>query len=264
MSLLRLQHIGIVVKNLKDACERFEVLYGLKSCDFRDDQGKGMQYDARILLGNECWLHLVQNWDERARVNKFLGQRGEGLEHIAIETDDIEGDVMHLREIGVPIFEDRIFPANDGYEAFVFPDQLPGLTVELIQGHETSWVYPEEALGKPISETLKIVGLQHLGLAVKDVQHSCERFEHLFGLEARDIQTADPTRAGSGSLSEAHIPFNNECWLHLVHDQDESPTGEFLRQRGEGLDHLSLQTNDLDADVERLVPAWLAILWWRY
>ena len=160
---------------------------------------------------------------------------------------------MHLREIGVPIFEDRIFPANDGYEAFVFPDQLPGLTVELIQGHETSWVYPEEALGKPISETLKIVGLQHLGLAVKDVQHSCERFEHLFGLEARDIQTADPTRAGSGSLSEAHIPFNNECWLHLVHDQDESPTGEFLRQRGEGLDHLSLQTNDLDADVERLV-----------
>ena len=253
MSLLRLQHIGIAVKNLKDACERFEALYGLKSCDFRDDQGKGMQYDARILLGNECWLHLVQNWDERARVNKFLRQRGEGLEHIAIETDDIEGDVMHLREIGVPIFEDRIFPANDGYEAFVFPDQLPGLTVELIQGHETSWVYPEEALGKPISETLKIVGLQHLGLAVKDVQHSCERFEHLFGLEARDIQTADPTRAGSGSLSEAHIPFNNECWLHLVHDQDESPTGEFLRQRGEGLDHLSLQTNDLDADVERLV-----------
>ena len=160
---------------------------------------------------------------------------------------------MHLREIGVPIFEDRILPANDGYEAFVFPDQLPGLTVELIQGHETSWVYPEEALGKPISETLKIVGLQHLGLAVKDVQHSCERFEHLFGLEARDIQTADPTRAGSGSLSEARIPFSNECWLHLVHDQDESPTGEFLRQRGEGLDHLSLQTNDLDADVERLV-----------
>ena len=130
MSLLRLQHIGIVVKNLKDTCERFEVLYGLKSCDFRDDQGKGMQYDARILLGNECWLHLVQNWDKRARVNKFLCQRGEGLEHIAIETDDIEGDVMHLREIGVPIFEDRIFPANDGYEAFVFPDQLPGLTVE--------------------------------------------------------------------------------------------------------------------------------------
>ena len=36
MSLLRLQHIGIVVKNLKDTCERFEVLYGLKSCDFRD------------------------------------------------------------------------------------------------------------------------------------------------------------------------------------------------------------------------------------
>jgi len=87
---------------------------------------------------------------------------------------------------------------------------------------------------------------------VNDVRHSCERFEHLFGLEARDIQMGDSTGADSGALCEARIPFNNECWLHLVQDQDESPTGEFLRQRGEGLDHLSLQTKDLDADVKRL------------
>ncbi len=244
MSFLRLQHVGVVVEDLQETCERFERLFDLCSRDYRDDQGKGMQYDSRILLGNECWLHLVQNWDERARVNQFLRDRGEGLEHIAIETDDIEGDVAHLREIGVPIFEDRIFPANDGYEAFVFPDQLPGLTVELIQGHERSWVYPGEAIGKPVSDRLDILGLQHLGLAVDDVQESIRRFARLFGLAAETL------RDGSGG---ARIPFDNDCWLHLAHDPDKSsPSGAFLRQRGEGLDHLALKTADLDADVARL------------
>ena len=94
-----------------------------------------MQLDARILLGNECWLHLVENWNPESRVNQFLQGKGEGLEHISLETDDIEGDVEHLREIGVPIFEDKIFDANDGYEAFGFPDQLPGLTADLMPPH---------------------------------------------------------------------------------------------------------------------------------
>jgi hypothetical protein len=102
-----------------------------------------MQLDARILLGNDCWLHLVQNWNPASRVYQFLEKRGEGLEHIALQTDSIEADVQHLRRQGVPIYQDKIFDANDGFEAFVYPDQTPGLTIELIQPHPTSWSYPE-------------------------------------------------------------------------------------------------------------------------
>jgi hypothetical protein len=45
----------------------------------------------------------------------------------------------------VPFFEDTVFDANDGFEAFVYPDQLPGMTVELIQPHAHSWAFPEDA-----------------------------------------------------------------------------------------------------------------------
>ena len=253
--ILRVQHIGMVVRDLRDACDRFEGVLGLPAIDFRDDQGQGMQLDARILLGNECWLHLVQNWNPESRVNRFLRERGEGLEHIALETDDIEADVAHLREIGIGVWEDRILDANDGYEAFVFPDKLPGLTVELIQSHDRSWYYPPEAVGKPVSTSLQLARLQHIGLCVSDLDDACGRFERYFGLVAQDHRSDQ----GKGMQRDARILFANQCWLHVVQNWDpESRVNRFVRERGEGLDHIALQTRDVEGDVaglrERGVP----------
>ncbi|MYC98752.1 MAG: hypothetical protein F4X13_05725 [Gammaproteobacteria bacterium] len=247
--ILRIQHIGMVVRDLEDACARFERVLGLKARDFRDDQGKGMQLDARILLGNECWLHLVQNWNPESRVNRFLQEKGEGLEHICLETDDIEADVAHLREIGVGVWEDRILDANDGYEAFVYPDRLPGLTIELIQSHDRSWYYPPEAVGEPVSDSMELFRLQHIGLCVHDLADACERFERCFGLVAQDYRNDQ----GKGKQLDARILFPNQCWLHLVQNWDpESRVNRFLNSRGEGLDHIALQTKDIDGDVAGL------------
>ncbi|MDE0073738.1 MAG: VOC family protein [Gammaproteobacteria bacterium] len=253
--ILRVQHIGMVVRDLEDACARFERVLGLKARDFRHDQGKGMQLDARILLGNECWLHLVQNWNPESRVNRFLQEKGEGLEHICLETDDIEADVAHLREIGVSVWEDRILDANDGYEAFVYPDRLPGLTIELIQSHDRSWYYPPEAVGEPVSDSMELFRLQHIGLCVHDLADACERFERFFGLVAQDYRNDQ----GKGKQLDARILFPNQCWLHLVQNWDpESRVNRFLNSRGEGLDHIALQTTDIDGDVaglrERGIP----------
>lgn len=246
--ILRVQHIGIVVRDLRDACDRFERVLGLSACDFRDDQGQGMQLDARILLGNECWLHLVENWNPESRVNRFLRERGEGLEHIAIETDGIEADVARLREIGVGVWEDRILDANDGYEAFVFPDRLPGLTVELIESHERSWVYPPEAVGEPVSRSLHLTRLHHIGLCVNDLDDACRRFERYFGLAAGNVGSDDGV-----AVREACIPFRNRCSLQLLASRDPATrAGRFLRERGEGLEHIALETSDIERDVAEL------------
>ena len=249
MAFLRIQHLGIVVRDLRDACDRFERIFGLTARDFRDDQGHGMQYDARILLGNECWLHLVQNWNPESRVSQFLAQRGEGLEHIAIETDDIQGDVERLRNIGVAVFEDTILDANDGYEAFVYPDQLPGLTIELIESHDRSWVYPDDAVGRPISSTLNLMRLHHIGLVVEDIARAREQFERIFQLAARDFRDDQ----GHGMQYDARILFPNQCWLHLVQNWDpESRVNRFLKSQGEGMDHIALHSSDVHEDVAHL------------
>ena len=104
--ILRVHHIGLVVEDLEKAVANYEKLFGTKATDFRNDQGKkdgvSHQLDARIMMPNRCWLHLVQNWNPDSRVNKFLKQHGEALEHVALETTDIEEEINHLREIGCP------------------------------------------------------------------------------------------------------------------------------------------------------------------
>ncbi|MBM3788749.1 MAG: hypothetical protein FJW35_00195 [Acidobacteria bacterium] len=182
MTVTRLQHIGIAVADFRDTCRRLEAYFGLHSRDFRDDQGKGMQHDSRVLFGNECWLHVVHNWNPESRVRRFLERHGPGLEHIALETNDIEADVERIRKAGAPIFEDTIFKANDGYEAFVYPDDAVGFTVELIQPHPYSWSYPSDVRGEPLSSRLGIVGLHHVGAIVDDLEAAAERLERLFGL----------------------------------------------------------------------------------
>jgi methylmalonyl-CoA/ethylmalonyl-CoA epimerase len=238
MAILRLQHIGMAVSDLRQACDWFETTFGLKARDFRNDQGRGMQLDARILLGNECWLHLVQNWNPESRVYQFLHSHGPGLEHIALETDTIETDVQHLRELGVPIFTDKIFNANDGFEAFVYPDQTLCMTVELIQPHATSWGYPSESDG-PVSDRLGIEKLDHVGLAVNDTEAGRQRLEELFGLQA------------SSPGSAARIDLPNGCWLSFA-DRSTSPGAEFLAKYGPGLDHIALETTDVGKDREEL------------
>ena len=82
--IVGVHHIGLVVEDLAAACATWERLLGLKAQDYRNNQGKGFQLDARIMLPNGCWLHLVQNWNPESRVNQYLGKHGESLEHLAL------------------------------------------------------------------------------------------------------------------------------------------------------------------------------------
>ncbi len=241
MAILRLQHVGFSLHDLKAACARMEQLFGLTARDYRNDQGRGFQLDSRVLLGNDCWLHLVQNWNPESRVNQFLSSKGPGLEHISLQTDTIEEDVAHLRELCVPIYMDKIFNAPDGFEAFVYPDQTHSMTVELIQPHTTSWGYPTDGRAK-VSSTLGITKLKHAGIIVKDLRTMTDRFEELFGLKATDVHD-----------HQARITMGNECWLHITEaDPSDAELYAFFQKQGAGLEHLAFETPTLDADIAKM------------
>lgn len=141
--VLGLQHIGVAVRNIDAACSAFERLLDLRARALRTDQHDGEQKDAMIEPGNDrLWLHVTESWGENARVRHFLDEKGEGLEHLCIEVADIREAVQRVTERGVPIHEHKIFTNRpDGFEAFLYPDQPTGVTIELIEPYPTSRGY---------------------------------------------------------------------------------------------------------------------------
>jgi methylmalonyl-CoA/ethylmalonyl-CoA epimerase len=244
----RLSHIGLVCESLDETVKTYEKLFGLKAVDFRNNQGKGFQLDARIMFPNECWLHLVQNWNPDSRVNKFLKKHGECLEHLCFETDDIEKDVNHLRKMGVPLYQDTIFNAADGFEAFVYPDDAIGFTVELIQPHAASWKFEADRLSNP-----NILGLQHIGVAVNNVAAAVQKIEKLFGMKASGLRTDQHYGTQRDIMIE---PGNDRLWLHLVESTDpENRVTQFMQKHGEGLEHLCIEFDDIRQAVKQVQAA---------
>lgn len=225
--ILRLQHIGTAHRSHASAAERLRQV-GLEPAELRTDQGRGFQLDSRKLLGNECWLHVVHNWNPEARVCQYLRRQGEGLEHIAVETDDIEGAVARVKE-SAPIFEDRIFHAADGFEAFVYPEDACGFTVELIQPHASSWNWPDPPPER-VSPTLSVTHLAEVVAGAADPEAAGRRFEELFdvGFEMDG--------------ASARVGFRNNCVLRFQAGQP-------------GLRSLMFETADLDADSRALEEA---------
>jgi methylmalonyl-CoA/ethylmalonyl-CoA epimerase len=92
-----------------------------------------------------------------------------------------------------------------------------------------------------------IKGLDHIAIAVPDLQTSIKRFAEDFGLPyagVEDVTTARTTTAFF-QVSAAHI--------ELVHPLDGGgPIAQFLEKRRRGLHHLCFRTDDIVADIARL------------
>lgn len=242
--ILRLQHLGTAYLSHASAAERLTRV-GLPPAELRTDQGRGFQLDSRVLLGNECWLHVVHNWNPEARVCRYLRSVGEGLEHLALEVDDIEAAVERVKR-SAPIFEDTIFRAADGFEAFVAPEDAGGFTVELIQPHATSWNWPDPP-PRRLSPLLRATHLAEVVAVAPDPAAAAARFEELFGLPSH-LPSRPAAPAGGGEPPAVLVPFPNRCALRFEAPADPGATRPGLRA-------LVLETPEPEADRQALAAA---------
>ncbi len=93
-----------------------------------------------------------------------------------------------------------------------------------------------------------ITGLDHIAIAVADLEKSIERFAEDFGLNMtgrEDVPTA--------KTSAAFFPIEKSN-IELVHPLNgEGPVQKYLDKNGRGgIHHLCFRSDDIEADVERL------------
>lgn len=98
-----------------------------------------------------------------------------------------------------------------------------------------------------IKVTEMIVALDHIAIAVPNLEKAIERFMQDFGLT---YSGREDVAAAQTSTAFFPLPATQ---IELVHPLDgKGPIAGYLEKRGGGLHHLCFRTDDIEADVERL------------
>ncbi len=126
---MRIDHVAIAVNNLDEAVKEYQQVLGIKEVEFETVETEGVR--VAILHLKDSRIELMEATRDDSPIKKFLITKGEGLHHIALETDSIEGEVKRMKECGVR-FLGEIRPGSRGTKVtFIHPKSLHGVLAEL-------------------------------------------------------------------------------------------------------------------------------------
>lgn len=89
--------------------------------------------------------------------------------------------------------------------------------------------------------------IEHIGIAVKDLEHSNELFRKLFGKPAYKMEEV----ASEGVRTSFFESGPNK--IELLEGTDKnSPITKFIEKKGEGIHHIAFAVDDIVSEIERL------------
>jgi methylmalonyl-CoA/ethylmalonyl-CoA epimerase len=89
--------------------------------------------------------------------------------------------------------------------------------------------------------------IEHIGIAVKDLEASNQLFEKLFGVPAYKMEEV----ASEGVKTSFFMNGPNKIEL-LEATNPDSPIAKFLEKKGEGIHHIAFDVEDIVSEIERL------------
>ncbi|MEP0133351.1 MAG: methylmalonyl-CoA epimerase [Eudoraea sp.] len=89
--------------------------------------------------------------------------------------------------------------------------------------------------------------IEHIGIAVKDLEGSKELFEKLFGGEQYKVEEV----ASEGVKTSFFQVGPNKIEL-LEATREDSPIAKYIERKGEGIHHIAFEVDDIEEEIERL------------
>ncbi len=126
---MKIDHVAIAVNDVEESAKVYQEALGVSSVEFETVETEGVKV-AIIHLENGR-IELMQPTNDASPIKKFLDKKGSGLHHIALETDNIEGEVSRMEGCGIQ-FLGKIRPGSAGTKVtFIHPKSLSGVLAEL-------------------------------------------------------------------------------------------------------------------------------------
>jgi len=130
---VKLDHIGIAVKNLDEAVKFYRDVLGLELEGVEEVPEESVKV-AMFRVG-DTHIELLQGTTPESAISKFIEKRGEGIHHIAVRVEDVDKSVEVLKSRGAVLVYDKSKLVSKGSRKinFVHPKSTGGVLLELVE-----------------------------------------------------------------------------------------------------------------------------------
>ncbi len=135
--MLKIEHIGIAVKNIEQSNELFKKLFN--TAHYKTETVESENVITSFFKVGENKIELLEATNENSAIAKFIEKRGEGIHHIAFDVMDIKAEMKRLESEGFTLL--NAVPkqgADNKLVCFLHPKGTNGVLIELCQEQNNS------------------------------------------------------------------------------------------------------------------------------
>ena len=130
--ILRVEHIGIAIKEMDSANKLFESLLGISNYKMEEVVSENVK--TSFFKTGDTKIELLEATSDNSPISKFIEKKGQGIHHIAFETDNIVAEMQRLKDLGFELLSDQPKKGADNkLICFLHPKSTNGVLVELCQ-----------------------------------------------------------------------------------------------------------------------------------
>ncbi len=128
----KINHIGIAVTSLEAQIPFYRDILGLKSLGMEEVPDQKVKV-AMFEVG-EVKIELLEPTSPESPIAKFLDKKGDGIHHIAYETDGIVSEIKHMEDSDIQMLDKTARDGAHGTKiAFLHPKSSGRVLTEICQ-----------------------------------------------------------------------------------------------------------------------------------
>ena len=130
--MLKIDHLGVAVKNLEQSNEVFTKLFG--KAPYKLEKVESESVSTSFFKMGESKIELLEATSSESPIAKFIERKGEGIHHIAFEVEDIYSEMKRLQNEGFTVLSEHPKKGADNkLICFLHPKNTNGMLIELCQ-----------------------------------------------------------------------------------------------------------------------------------
>ncbi len=135
MKTMKLDHIGIAVKNIDEVANFYQNVLGisLEKTEVVEDQ----KVKVAFLPIGDTELELLESTHDDGPISRYIDKKGEGVQHLAFKVENIDDSINFMMDKGYRMIDESPrYGAGGAKIAFMHPKETNGVLIELCERND--------------------------------------------------------------------------------------------------------------------------------